>query len=85
MLSSMIWMNKSIFMLHLPNKVSRYKNLLFEPIAWVILFYLDCLDRTNVVQSVIAKQKLYQQLQQMGITKHGESDYVLDNIFQNGI
>lgn len=44
---------------------------------------IDCLDRTNVVQSVIAKQKLVQQLQELGIITNNVSFPFLDHMFQN--
>ncbi|XP_041454535.1 phosphatidylinositol-3-phosphatase SAC1-B-like [Lytechinus variegatus] len=34
---------------------------------------MDCLDRTNVVQSMLARRALQDQMQQMGILKQGES------------
>lgn len=38
---------------------------------------MDCLDRTNVVQSVFAKQSLLQQLRELGVMKTEE--YILDD------
>ncbi|XP_063951272.1 phosphatidylinositol-3-phosphatase SAC1-B-like [Lytechinus pictus] len=41
---------------------------------------MDCLDRTNVVQSMLARRALQDQMQQMGILKQGES---LDNHYNS--
>ena len=49
---------------------------------------MDCLDRTNVVQSVIARNSLEYQLLELGILQHGEklSNLVeFDHIFKNSI
>jgi hypothetical protein len=45
---------------------------------------MDCLDRTNVVQSVIAKQILKLQLSDLNIMPINSSSAYLEMIFQNG-
>ena len=47
---------------------------------------IDCLDRTNVVQSMLARKSLTQQLQKMGILRSGEGvadNTILEAYFKN--
>ena len=47
---------------------------------------MDCLDRTNVVQSMLARWALTRQLQDVGILHPGESaddDFTFKNLFRN--
>uniref|UniRef100_A0A182PL10 Phosphatidylinositol-3-phosphatase SAC1 n=1 Tax=Anopheles epiroticus TaxID=199890 RepID=A0A182PL10_9DIPT len=43
---------------------------------------IDCLDRTNVVQSLIAKRSLEQTLERLGIFRFGEKHIVPDSQFE---
>lgn len=45
---------------------------------------MDCLDRTNVVQSVIAKHMLKRQLSALNIMSMEDYCPYLDSVFQNG-
>lgn len=48
---------------------------------------MDCLDRTNVVQSILAKRALMLQLQEMGIVRedqHIEHFYDFELLFRQG-
>ncbi|XP_071957671.1 phosphatidylinositol-3-phosphatase SAC1-like [Antedon mediterranea] len=46
---------------------------------------IDCLDRTNVVQSLLARRSLYEQMQFFGILKPGEriEEHQFDSSFNN--
>lgn len=45
---------------------------------------MDCLDRTNVVQSILAKRMLNQQLNDLGISQNVDEIPDFDKLFRHG-